>query len=86
LLFGAQTRSTKRSPYFDALRHVLPAGMACAMNRRSSAAGGIFLFLGLIVGTVYGINVGEPMLWLLRGFAAGAALAVLVWFIDRRRS
>ena len=55
------------------------------MTRRSTAAGGIFLFLGLLIGTAYGINVGQPMLWLLRGFGAGIVLAVLVWLIDKRR-
>jgi hypothetical protein len=40
----------------------------------------------LIIGAVYGINVGQPMLWLLRGFGAGAMLALLVWAIDRHRS
>jgi len=55
------------------------------MNRRSTAAGGIFLFLGLLGGAIYGVAVGEPMLWLLRGFGAGILLAILVWLIDRWR-
>ena len=53
---------------------------------RTSAAGGFFIFLGLLIGAAYGINVGEPMLWLLRGFGAGIALALLVWLIDRLRA
>ena len=60
-------------------------GHAGRMKRRSTAAGGIFLFLGLLIGAIYGVNVGEPMLWLLRGFGIGIALAVLVWLIDRWR-
>jgi hypothetical protein len=52
---------------------------------RSTAAGGIFIFLGLVLGAIYGINRGEPMLWMLRGFGAGIALAVLVWLVDRWR-
>jgi hypothetical protein len=55
------------------------------MTSRSTAAGGIFLFLGLIVGAIYGIGRGEPMLWMLRGFGAGVLLATLVWIVDRRR-
>ena len=55
------------------------------MNRRSSAAGGIFLFLGLMIGGAYGISVGEPTLWMLRGFGVGVGLAILVWVIDRLR-
>jgi len=59
--------------------------MAVAMTNRSTAAGGIFMFLGLLIGAIYGINSGQPMLWLLRGFGAGILLAILVWLIDRRR-
>jgi formate-dependent nitrite reductase membrane component NrfD len=54
------------------------------MTSRSTAAGGIFIFLGLLIGAVYGINAGQPMLWLLRGFGVGTALAILVWLVDRR--
>lgn len=53
---------------------------------RSTAAGGIFIFLGLLIGAAYGVSVGEPMLWMLRGFGVGVALAVLVWLIDRLRA
>jgi hypothetical protein len=53
--------------------------------RRSTAAGGIFIFAGLLVGAAYGIDRGDPMLWMLRGFGAGIVLAVAVWLIDRHR-
>jgi hypothetical protein len=59
--------------------------MGDPMQRRSTAAGGIFLFLGLLIGGAYGISVGQPMLWMLRGFGAGVVLAILVWLIDRWR-
>jgi hypothetical protein len=61
-------------------------GHGGAMKSRSTAAGGIFIFAGLIAGAIYGINVGQPMLWLLRGFGAGVLLALLVWAVDRQRS
>ena len=54
-------------------------------SRRTPAAGGIFLFLGPVVGAVYGISRGEPILWMLYGFGAGVALAILIWLIDRYR-
>jgi hypothetical protein len=53
--------------------------------RRNAAAGGIFLFLGPVLGAVYGIARGEPILWMLYGFGAGVLLALLVWLIDRWR-
>ncbi len=54
-------------------------------HRRSPAAGGIFLFLGPVIGAVYGAARGEPVTWMLVGFAGGAALATLIWLIDRRK-
>jgi len=70
---------------FRALAAIAFRGHGGHMNRRSTAAGGIFLFLGLLVGAIYGINAGQPMLWMLRGFGIGVVLALLVWLIDRRR-
>ena len=54
-------------------------------KRRSPLAGGIFLFLFPVAGAVYGASRGEPILWMLYGFATGVVLAVLVALIDRRR-
>ena len=55
-------------------------------QRRTPAAGGIFLFLGPIVGALYGIGRGEPVLWMLYGFGMGVVLALAIWLIDRTRS
>jgi hypothetical protein len=54
-------------------------------NSRNSRAGGIFLFLGPIVGALYGIGRGEPILWMLYGFGAGIAAALIIWVVDKRR-
>ena len=54
-------------------------------ERRFSASGGIFLFLGPIVGALIGISRNEPILGMLLGFGAGAALALIIWLIDRRK-
>lgn len=54
-------------------------------KRRYPAAGGIFLFLGPVLGVLYGIGRGEPILWMLYGFGAGCLLALTIWLIDRRR-
>ena len=54
-------------------------------KRRNAAAGGIFLFLGPVLGALYGISQGEPILWMLYGFGAGVVIAILVWLLDRRR-
>jgi hypothetical protein len=54
-------------------------------QRRFSASGGIFLFLGPVIGAIIGISRGEPILGMLYGFGAGVALALIVWAIDRRK-
>ena len=55
-------------------------------NRRSPAAGGIFLFLGPVIGAVYGVEAGQPVAWMLVGFAVGVAIALDIWLVDRRKS
>lgn len=52
---------------------------------RTPAAGGIFLFIGPVIGAVYGAARGQPILWMLIGFAAGLAFALIVWLMDRNR-
>ena len=54
-------------------------------NRRSPAAGGIFLFLGPVIGAVYGVEAGQPIIWMLVGFGLGVMLALAVWLFDRRK-
>lgn len=54
-------------------------------QRRFSASGGIFLFLGPVIGALVGISRNEPILGMLYGFGVGVALALLVWAIDRRK-
>lgn len=54
-------------------------------KRRTPAAGGIFLFLGPVIGVLYGIGRGEPILWMLYGFGVGVALALIIWIMDRRK-
>ncbi|RIX27360.1 hypothetical protein D3M59_09955 [Sphingomonas edaphi] len=52
---------------------------------RTPASGGIFLFLGPVLGAIYGAYRGEPILWMLVGFGIGAFFSLAVWAIDRRK-
>lgn len=54
-------------------------------QRRNAQAGGIFLFVAPVVGVMYGIGRGDPIKWLLAGFAVGLVIAVGVWLVDRRK-
>jgi hypothetical protein len=68
---------------------VAAGGLIChalAMTKRSPAAGGIFLFLGPVIGAIYGVEAGNPIIWMLIGFAVGILAALAIWWWDRRRS
>ena len=63
----------------------LASGMAAAMPSYSARAGGCFLTLCILAGAFGGLVIGNPMKGVLIGTAGGAALALLVWLVDRRR-
>jgi hypothetical protein len=56
-------------------------------NRHPSKAqaGGFFLFIGLIVGSIIGIIYDQPSMGMVGGFAVGAAIALAIWLLDRRK-
>ena len=58
-------------------------GRAMAIQNRR--AGGCFLVLAILIGTVWGVSAGNPMKGVLIGTAAGAAIAIAVWLADRIR-
>ena len=55
------------------------------MQKRSPLAGGVFLFLGPVIGAIYGVERGTPVQWMLAGFGIGMTLAIAIWLVDRRR-
>jgi hypothetical protein len=50
---------------------------------KARQAGGILLALGLMLGAVTGVVLGQPSAGLLIGGGIGAALAFLLWWRDR---
>ena len=48
-------------------------------------AGGFFWMAAILIGAVWGVVAGNPMKGILIGTGAGAAMAVAVWLIDRRK-
>ncbi len=54
--------------------------------QRPRLAGGIFIALGLLVGTIFGLFYGQSSVGMIAGLAVGSAIALFIWFIDRRRS
>ena len=55
------------------------------MNNSGSQAGGLFLFVGITAGLVWGAATGQAMRGVLIGTAAGAALTLAFWLVQRRR-
>lgn len=56
------------------------------MRTPSTQAGGLFLMLSILIGSVWGVVAGVPMVGVLRGTGVGIVLAVGVWLLDRRRA
>ncbi len=60
--------------------------MGAVVRSRTTKAGGCFLTICILGGLPLGLAIGNPMKGILIGTAAGAALAVATWLIDRNRS
>ena len=60
-------------------------GIEPRMELRNTRAGGCFLAIFILLGFVYGLSISNPLKGVLIGTAVGAALALVVWLIDRSR-
>jgi hypothetical protein len=54
------------------------------MRGSSTRAGGCFLTICILGGFVAGLAIDNPMKGVLIGTGVGAALALLLWLMDRR--
>jgi UDP-N-acetylmuramyl pentapeptide phosphotransferase/UDP-N-acetylglucosamine-1-phosphate transferase len=52
---------------------------------RSPMAGGIFIFIGLLAGSILGIAYDKPSVGMIGGFAVGTAIALMIWLLDSFR-
>lgn len=59
--------------------------MSGTENSRPRLAGGIFVALGLLLGAIGGIALNEPSLGMVAGFGVGSVIALVIWFLDRKR-
>lgn len=57
-----------------------------AMAPRTTQSGGFLLMAAILLGTVAGIALGNPMQGVLIGTGIGIVAAVAVWLLDRRRA
>jgi hypothetical protein len=40
--------------------------------------------LAILIGSVWGVSIGNPMKGVLAGTIGGAAMATAIWLLDRR--
>jgi hypothetical protein len=52
----------------------------------ASRAAGFFIAVALILGAIIGTAAGQPSLGVVVGAALGAAIALVLWLMDRRAS
>jgi hypothetical protein len=55
------------------------------MAVQTTRAGGCFLTLFILAGFVAGLAIRNPLKGVLVGTGVGAALALVLWLVDRRR-
>jgi hypothetical protein len=58
--------------------------MGSPLPSKTTRAGGCFLTIFILLGFVVGLAIQEPMKGVLTGTAIGAALAFILWLVDRR--
>ncbi|MGA9581779.1 MAG: hypothetical protein WBR13_07410 [Allosphingosinicella sp.] len=51
----------------------------------STQAAGFILAISILAGAVGGAIVGQPSIGFLAGLAAGVAISLIFWLIERRR-
>jgi hypothetical protein len=61
------------------------SAMGGRMATRKPMAGGFFWMAGILIGAVWGVVAGNPMKGILIGTGAGAAIAAVIWLLDRSR-
>jgi UDP-N-acetylmuramyl pentapeptide phosphotransferase/UDP-N-acetylglucosamine-1-phosphate transferase len=57
-----------------------------AMATPSPQAGGFWLVLAIIAGTVIGLSVGQPSAGILIGAAIGVVAVLILYVVDRNRT
>ena len=48
-------------------------------------AGGFFIFVGLIIGSIIGVIYDQPSIGMVGGMASGGIIAMIIWLLDRRK-
>ena len=54
-------------------------------EKKNPVSGGFAIGLGALLGGLWGVYSGQAILGLAGGMGIGAAIALLVWLVDRQR-
>ena len=54
-------------------------------DQPQSRGGGIFIVLGIGIGTAIGTAMGQPSIGVVSGLAVGIVIAFAIWGYDRNR-
>lgn len=71
--------------FIDDLDMSIPDQHSSKNDKRSPIAGGIFIFIGLLVGVIVGIAKNEASIGMIAGLAGGSLIALLLWIVDQFR-
>jgi hypothetical protein len=55
------------------------------MQPKTTHAGGCFLMIAILLGFLGGLSMRDPLVGTLIGTGIGAAIAIIIWLLDRRR-
>ena len=54
-------------------------------DKRNPVSGGFALGMGALIGGLWGVHYGQPVLGLGGGIALGGAITLIVWLVERQR-
>jgi len=63
----------------------MPAMSDAMKDKRNPVSGGFALGMGALIGGLWGVHYGQPVLGLGGGIALGGAITLIVWLVDRQR-
>ncbi len=87
-MVNALSRDAPLIPWRDAgvlRRDMAEGGMASKPPTRTPLAGGAPIAIGALGGAIIGASQGQVTAGFLIGLAAGAAIAIVIWLVDRAR-